>query len=240
MYTDYYKLALLEKHSMLYNPCIKDVRSKLVISGLHSSSRVVEWGRDAVWAQPCLTSTSTSWQKLWTAPATIRASLCTTLKSNACCMQTTWFCCPPQLRSPAQPDPAGTVLWGMCSDAEPGQNQSHGVPEEGQVSGKKIPVHLWRRSLRAQHQQHLSGHPDLCIRGLQSGCESLEWEGYCVILLYSMLFTQYSIILLKIWCMFKNVIHKLINMLKYSNLLGSTGVIQWSVSVNLNNPMNFG
>ncbi len=55
-----------------------------------------------------------------------------------------------------------------------------------------------------------------------------------------MLFTQYGIILLKIWCMFKNVIHKLINMLKYSNLLGSTSVLQWSVLVNLNNPMNFG
>ncbi len=40
--------------------------------------------------------------------------------------------------------------------------------------------------------------------------------------------------------MFKNVIHKLINMLKYSNPLGSTSALQWSVLVNLNNPMNFG
>ncbi len=99
-YSNYYKLALVEKQLMLYSPCIEtvDVRSKLVISGLRSSSRVVEWGRDAVWTQPCLTSTSTSWQKLWTAPATSRASLCATLKSNACCMRTTWFWCPPEPR----------------------------------------------------------------------------------------------------------------------------------------------
>ncbi len=50
--------------------------------------------------------TSTSWQKLWTAPAASRASLCTTLKSNACCMRTTWFC----RGSPAQPGPAESVL----------------------------------------------------------------------------------------------------------------------------------
>ncbi len=54
---------------------------------------------------------------------------------------------------------------------QPGQNQSHGVPEEGQVSGKQIPVQLRRRSSGAQHQLLLPGHPDLCIRGLQSSCE---------------------------------------------------------------------
>ncbi len=36
---------------------------------------------------------------------------------------------------------------------------------------------------------------------------------YCVILLYIMLFTQYSIILLKILCMVIKVINRLINML---------------------------
>ncbi len=43
-YTNYYKLALVEKHMMLYNPCIKtvNVRSKLGISEVRSSSRVVE------------------------------------------------------------------------------------------------------------------------------------------------------------------------------------------------------
>ncbi len=46
---------------------------------------------------------------------------------------------------------------------QPGQNQSHGVPEEGQVSGKQIPVQLRRRSPGAQHQLLLPGHPDLCI-----------------------------------------------------------------------------
>ncbi len=41
--TNYYKLALVEKHLMLYSPCIEtDVQSKLVIAGLRSSSRVVE------------------------------------------------------------------------------------------------------------------------------------------------------------------------------------------------------
>ncbi len=49
----------------------------------------VEWGRDAVWTQPCLTSTSTSWQNLWTAPAA---------SARLCCMRMTWFCCSPQLR----------------------------------------------------------------------------------------------------------------------------------------------
>ncbi len=53
---------------------------------------------------------------------------------------------------------------------QPRQNQSHGVPEEGQVSGKQIPVQL-QRSSGAQHQLLLPGHPDLCIRGLQSSCE---------------------------------------------------------------------
>ncbi len=121
------------------SPCIEtvDVRSKLVISGLRSSSRVVEWGRDAVWAQPCLTSTSTSWQKLWTAPATSRASLCTTLKSNACCMRTTWFWCPPQPRvsSTAWPCWNSTVrngLWrstwtkpeSWCSRRRPGLREA--------------------------------------------------------------------------------------------------------------------
>ncbi len=49
-YTNDYKLALVEKHLMLYSPCIEtvDVWSKLVISGLRSSSRVMEGGRDAV------------------------------------------------------------------------------------------------------------------------------------------------------------------------------------------------
>ncbi len=140
-YTNYYKLALVEKHLRLYSPCIEtvDVQSKLVIAGLRSSSRVVEWGRDAVWAQPCSTSTSTSWQKLWTAPATSRASLYTTPKVKCLLYADDWFLMSPTSRgSPAQPGPAGTVLWGMGSDGQPGQNQSHGVPEEGQVSGKQI------------------------------------------------------------------------------------------------------
>ncbi len=112
-YTNDYKLALVEKHLMLSNPCIKtvDVRSKLVIAGLRSSSRVVEWGRDAVWAQPCSTSTSTSWQKLLTAPAT----------SARLWSQMPAVCGRPgsdvshSRGSPAQPGPAGTVLWGMGS-----------------------------------------------------------------------------------------------------------------------------
>ncbi len=79
---------MVEKHVMLYSPCIETV----------DDSSKQEWGRDAVWAQPCSTSPSTSWQKLWTAPAASRASLYTTLKSNACCMRTTWFWCPPQPR----------------------------------------------------------------------------------------------------------------------------------------------
>ncbi len=92
------------------------------------------------------------------------------VRYKICCVNLT-------LGSLAQPGPAGTVLWGMGSDAQPGQNQSHGVSEEGQVSGKQIPVQLQRRTPRAQHQLHLPGHPDLCIRGVQSGCEGLDWEG---------------------------------------------------------------
>ncbi len=61
----------------------------------------------------------------------------------------------------------------MGSDGQPGQNQSHGVPEEGQVSGKQIPVQLRRRSPGAQHQLLLPGHPDLCIGGLQSAVKAL-------------------------------------------------------------------
>ncbi len=94
-------------------------------------------GRDAVWAQPCSTSTSTSWQKLWTAPATSRASLYMTPKSNACCMRTTWFWCPPQPRvsSTAWPCWNSTVrngLWrstwtkpeSWCSRRRPGLREA--------------------------------------------------------------------------------------------------------------------
>ncbi len=57
------------------------------------------------------------------------------------------------------------LLEQYCEEwAQPGQNQSHGVPEEGQVSGKQIPD---------KHQLLLPGHPDLCIGGLQSGCDGL-------------------------------------------------------------------
>ncbi len=57
------------------------------------------------------------------------------------------------------------LLEQYCEEwAQPGQNQSHGVPEEGQVSGKQIPD---------KHLLLLPGHPDLCIGGLQSGCEGL-------------------------------------------------------------------
>jgi len=59
---------------------------------------------------------------------------------------------------------------------------------------------------------------------------------YCVILLYSMLFTQYVVIYLKYDVCSKNVTYNLINMLKVFQSIGQ----YWSVSVNLNNPMNFG
>lgn len=80
--------------------------------------------------------------------------------------------------SPAQPGPAGTVQRGVGTDGQPGQNQGHGVPEEGQVSGKQIPVQLQRRSPRAQQQLQLPGHRDLSVRGLQSGREGPEWEAW--------------------------------------------------------------
>ncbi len=54
---------------------------------------------------------------------------------------------------------------------QPGQNQSHAVPEEGQVSGKQIPVQLRRRSPGAQHQLLLPGIQISASGGLQSGCE---------------------------------------------------------------------
>ncbi len=53
---------------------------------------------------------------------------------------------------------------------QPGQNQSHGVPEEGQVSGKQIPVQLRRRSPGAQHQLLLPGI-QISASALQSDCE---------------------------------------------------------------------
>ncbi len=56
-------------------------------------------------------------------------------------------------------------------ESQPGQNQSHGVPEEGQVSGKQIPVQLRRRSPGAQHQLLLPGIQISASGGLQSGCE---------------------------------------------------------------------
>ncbi len=59
---------------------------------------------------------------------------------------------------------------------------------------------------------------------------------YCVILLYSMLFTQYVVIYLKYDVCSQNVTYNLINMLKVFQSIGQ----YWSVSVNLNNPMNFG
>ncbi len=62
----------------------------------------------------------------------------------------------------------------MSSDGQPGQNQSHDVPEEGQVSGKQIPVQLRRTSLGAQHHLHLSGHPDFCIRGFSLSVKALH------------------------------------------------------------------
>ncbi len=61
--------------------------------------------------------------------------------------------------------------WALTVNLD--KTRVHGVPEEGQVSGKQIPVQLRRRSSGAQHQLLLPGHPDLCIGGLQSGCEGL-------------------------------------------------------------------
>lgn len=83
-------------------------------------------------------------QKLWSAPTASQASLYTTLKSSACCMQTTWFCCLPQPR-------VSSTAWPCWnSTVRSGQNQGHGVSEEGQVSGKQISVQLRRRSPGAQ------------------------------------------------------------------------------------------
>ncbi len=54
---------------------------------------------------------------------------------------------------------------------QPGQNQSHAVPEEGQVSGKQIPVQLRRRSPGAQHQLLLPGIQISASGGFSPGCE---------------------------------------------------------------------
>ncbi len=201
---------------MLYNPCIKtvDVWSKLVISGLSSSTRVVEWGRDAVWAQPCLTSTSTSWQKLWSTPAASWASLCMTLKSNACCMRMNWFCCPPQPRVSAQPGPAGTVLWGMGSDGQPGQNQRHGVPEEGQVSGKQIPVQLWGEVLEPSTSYSYLGIQISASGGFSLAVKALHEKTRRVILCH-----QFTVWPIKIWVKLDHAIIKQI-LLYGSEILG--------------------
>ncbi len=49
---------------------------------------------------------------------------------------------------------------GMGTDGQPGQNQSHGVPEEGQVSGKN------QFTYGGEVLEHSTSYRDLSIRGL--------------------------------------------------------------------------
>ncbi len=95
---------------------------------------------------PCSTSTSTSWQEALDRSGNIPGTLYTTPKSMPAVCGRPGSDVPHSRGSPAQPGPAEQYCEEWALDGQPGQNQIHGVPEEGQVSGKQIPVQLRRRS----------------------------------------------------------------------------------------------
>ncbi len=140
-YTNYYKLALVEKHLMLYSPCIEtvDVQSKIG----NCRTAFFQQGRGV--RQGCsLSPTLFNIYINELAEALDRSGSIPGIALHDSEVKCLLYAddpgsdVPHSRGPPAQPGPAATVLWGMGSDGQPGQNQSHGVPEEGQVSGKQI------------------------------------------------------------------------------------------------------